>query len=107
MGVTTGGDGIGCDPVIAALPHTGLVVRFPLTLGINPDGTINELTHTQPHVWVDQPRNEALADTIRKYRGIPYSCCENPQADAWIRKVCELADIPIASLQSSTGMAEE
>lgn len=54
VGTTTGGDGIGMDPCIMALPNSGLIVRFPLDMGINPDGTINEETHTYPDIYVEE-----------------------------------------------------
>jgi hypothetical protein len=53
VGTTTGGDGIGIDPCVLALPNSGLVVRFSLNMGINPDGTVNEKDHTKPDIYVE------------------------------------------------------
>lgn len=53
VGTTTGGDGIGIDPCVMALPNSGLVVRFSLDMGINSDGTINEKEHTKPDVFAE------------------------------------------------------
>lgn len=51
VGTTTGGDGIGIDPCVMALPNSGLVVRFSLDMGINSDGTVNEKTHTKSDIF--------------------------------------------------------
>ncbi|MCX7885049.1 MAG: S41 family peptidase [Caloramator sp.] len=53
VGTTTGGDGIGIDPAIAVLPNSGLLVRFPIDMGLNPDGVSNEEYHTQPDIYVE------------------------------------------------------
>ncbi len=66
VGTATGGDGIGADAAMLALPNSGLVVRFSSVMGINPDGTANEETHTQPDVYVEQSYEdfvELLKDT--------------------------------------------
>lgn len=54
VGTRTGGDGIGVDPAVVSLPNSGLLVRFPMEMGLNPDGTSNEETHTEPDVYVEQ-----------------------------------------------------
>jgi C-terminal processing protease CtpA/Prc len=54
VGTYTGGDGIGIDPAIFALPNSGLIVRFPLEMGLNPDGTSNEEKHTAPDIYAEQ-----------------------------------------------------
>lgn len=54
VGTTTGGDGVNIDPCVLALKNSGLVVRFAMSMGINGDGTINEETHTSPHIYVEQ-----------------------------------------------------
>lgn len=54
VGTATGGDGIGMDPAIVSLPNSGLLIRFPLEMGLNPDGTPNEEYHTQPDIYVEQ-----------------------------------------------------
>jgi hypothetical protein len=53
VGTTTGGDGIGIDPCVMALPNSGLVVRFSLDMGIASDGTVNEKAHTKPDIYVE------------------------------------------------------
>lgn len=42
------------DPAVVSLPNSGLLVRFPMEMGLNPDGTSNEETHTEPDVYVEQ-----------------------------------------------------
>jgi len=54
VGMRTGGDGIGFDPLVVALPNSGIVVRFPADMGINPDGSVNEESQTVPDVVVQQ-----------------------------------------------------
>lgn len=54
IGTETGGDGIGIDPALCALPNSGLIFRFPLEMGLNPDGTSNEEFHTVPDIYVEQ-----------------------------------------------------
>jgi C-terminal processing protease CtpA/Prc len=53
IGTRTGGDGIGFDPVPVALPNSGLIVRFPADMGLNPDGSVNEEVATQPDIYVE------------------------------------------------------
>lgn len=66
IGTETGGDGIGIDPCIVALPNSWLVVRFSLDMGINCDGTINEKEHTKPDILVEQTYYDYInnVDTI-------------------------------------------
>jgi C-terminal processing protease CtpA/Prc len=66
VGITTGGDGIGIDPCMLALPNSGLVVRFSLDMGINSDGTVNEKEHTKPSIYVGTSYEDFLQgkDTI-------------------------------------------
>lgn len=67
VGTRTGGDGIGIDPGLFALPNSGLVIRFPLEMGLNPDGTSSEEASTEPDVYVEQ----AYGDYIKynEYKG--------------------------------------
>jgi C-terminal processing protease CtpA/Prc len=53
VGTITGGDGIGIDPCVMALPNSGLVIRFSLDMGINSDGSVNEKVHTKPNIYVE------------------------------------------------------
>ncbi|MFL0267984.1 S41 family peptidase [Candidatus Clostridium radicumherbarum] len=66
VGTNTGGDGIGIDPCVMALPNSGLVVRFSLDMGINADNTVNEQAHTKPDIYVETTYNDFLEgkDTI-------------------------------------------
>lgn len=54
VGERTGGDGIGApiDMPIIALPNSGYIVRFPVGLGLNPDGSANEEKCTQPDIII-------------------------------------------------------
>ncbi len=53
VGETTGGDGIGTDPLFFSLPNSGIVIRFSSLLALNGDGTINEEVQTIPNVEID------------------------------------------------------
>lgn len=53
IGTETGGDGIGIDPAFLVLPNSGLLIRFSIDMGLNPDGTSNEEYHTQPDIYVE------------------------------------------------------
>lgn len=58
-GQTTSGDGIGSDPLLLTLPHSGLIIRFTGEMALNPDGSANEETKTKPDVWLDGITTEA------------------------------------------------
>lgn len=64
VGTPTGGDGIGIDPLVAALPHSGLVFRFPAIMGLNPDGSSNDEYGTQPDVLIGKDE-DALSVTLK------------------------------------------
>lgn len=53
IGSFTGGDGIGFDPGLLALPNSGMLIRFPLDMGLNPDMSANEEMHTLPDIQVE------------------------------------------------------
>lgn len=48
VGTETGGNGIGMQPYIMALPYSGLVVYYEPYLSFNPDGSCNGIRGTQP-----------------------------------------------------------
>jgi C-terminal processing protease CtpA/Prc len=60
VGTETGGDGIGFDPAFAVMPNSKLVIRFPMVMALNPDGTANEETHTNPDIYVEQSYSDIL-----------------------------------------------
>lgn len=73
VGETTGGDGIGIDPLFFSLPNSGIVIRFSSTMALNGDFTINEEVKTIPHIEVN-------ATPIKDYRydkAIQYVVNEN------------------------------
>lgn len=55
VGEKTGGDGIGSDPVLVDLPHSGYILRFSKEMGITEKGSINELSQTEPDLFVSDP----------------------------------------------------
>lgn len=62
VGGRTGGDGLGIDPLVAALPNSGYVFRFSLQMGLNSDGSCNEEVKTVPDVEVDPDTSKSLLD---------------------------------------------
>lgn len=60
VGTRTGGDGIGIDPALVSLPNSGLIVRFPLEMGLNPDGSANEEFATAPDIFAEQTYRDYL-----------------------------------------------
>jgi hypothetical protein len=74
VGTTTGGDGIGIDPCVLALPNSGLVVRFSLDMGINGDGTVNEKTHTKPDIYSETTYEDFVRDKDTKLNKVLELC---------------------------------
>ena len=54
VGTPTGGDGGIADPLLFSLPESGLIVRFSVFYGLNPDGSGNEACGTQPDYTVPE-----------------------------------------------------
>lgn len=52
VGKSTGGDGIGEDPLTFALPNSGICFRFSAEEGLNVDGSCNEELGTQPDIAI-------------------------------------------------------
>lgn len=50
VGRPSGGDGVCCVPIYVNLPESGMIMRYSLAYGLNPDGTCNEEVGTQPDV---------------------------------------------------------
>jgi hypothetical protein len=94
-----GGDGLALTPALAVLPNSGMVVRFPLTMGLNPDFTANEETQTLPDVFVEQSV-EDMVEFLQKYgagqatgrsAGGSGLFRPDPDCDTVLRKCLELA----------------
>ena len=58
-GTRTGGDGTSTDPILFSLPNSGIVIRMPAILGLNPDGSANAEVGTQPDILI-APGEDAL-----------------------------------------------
>lgn len=50
VGRRTAGDGLGLTPVLLLLPESGVLVRFAITAGENPDGSMNAARGTAPEI---------------------------------------------------------
>ena len=62
VGERTGGDGLGADPVLVKPPHSHLIVRLPLIMGVTEQGVINEEKKTEPDIWADTTKNPILVE---------------------------------------------
>lgn len=54
VGQTTGGDGIGLDPMVCVLPNSGIAYQFSTENGLNLDGGSNEEMGTEPDILVPE-----------------------------------------------------
>ncbi|MCL2376732.1 MAG: S41 family peptidase [Defluviitaleaceae bacterium] len=63
VGQTTGGDGIGINPLMLALPNSGVVVRYSSIYGTDHQGRNNQEFGTDPHFF-NRPRRDALQTTL-------------------------------------------
>ncbi len=66
VGETTGGDGIGVDPIILCLPHSKILIRFPSSMGLNPNGSSNEEKNTVPDVQMEGRSSEERLYNLAK-----------------------------------------
>jgi hypothetical protein len=63
VGQTTGGDGIGINPLVLALPNTGVIVRYSSVYGTDPLGHNNQEFGTNPHIF-NRPGRDALETVL-------------------------------------------
>lgn len=64
VGTTTGGDGIGFDPLPVVLPNSGLLVRYSAIYGTTADGVSSQEWGTEPDIV--SPSGEEALDTCLK-----------------------------------------
>jgi C-terminal processing protease CtpA/Prc len=65
VGEETSGGGMGFAPIIVKLPNSGLIVRFPIDMALNPDGSTNVIEHTKPDIQSQKPL-EKVVDIINE-----------------------------------------
>ena len=63
VGTTTGGDGIGINPLMLALPNTGIIVRYSSLYGTDANGRNNQEFGTDPHIF-NHPGLDALQTVL-------------------------------------------
>jgi hypothetical protein len=74
VGETTGGDGIGQDPLLCALPKSGYVLRFSSVMGLTADGSCDEEHKTEPDIKVparktsNVSKDEAIQYVLNLYK---------------------------------------
>lgn len=68
VGQTTGGDGIGEDPVPIVLPNSGLIVRYSPIYGVTFDGTGSQEFGTEPDIFSNDGESalDACLRTIKQ-----------------------------------------
>lgn len=96
VGTCTGGDGGGFDPVMLVLPNSGMLIRFALSYGLNPDGTASEEHHTTPDVLVQQSRDDMLKYWDALHRGTRFTE-PAPEYDTVLRECLRLATDEVQS----------
>ncbi|MEG2412852.1 MAG: S41 family peptidase [Clostridium sp.] len=60
IGTTTGGDGLGPEPIATLLPNSKIAIQFSSTLSMNSVGIVNEEVHTEPDIYIEQDLNDYL-----------------------------------------------
>lgn len=68
VGTRTGGDGIGTDPVLVAMPNSGVIVRYSSIYGVTADGANSEEFGTEPDIWQAEGQTalDACLEAIRQ-----------------------------------------
>lgn len=67
VGETTGGGGVGTDPVLIRLPFSGIIIRYPALAGLNTNGSLHSETIPDIEIRGTDPneRLHRLIDMIR------------------------------------------
>ena len=60
IGTTTGGDGLGEEPIATLLPNNKIAIQFSSSLSMNSAGIVNEEAHTEPDMYIEQDLNDYL-----------------------------------------------
>lgn len=64
VGETTKGGGGGTDPLVLALPNSGIIINFSGEMTLNPDFTINEEVKTIPEIVIEDSLKEEKLNTL-------------------------------------------
>jgi len=90
VGQHTAGDASYSNIVLVTLPNSGMVVKFPPDMGLNPDFSASEEMHTAPDVIVEQDPKMIVeyAQAIKNGEKFPEP---DPKYDAVLAKCLELA----------------
>ncbi|UTC78926.1 hypothetical protein E4O04_13325 [Treponema sp. OMZ 799] len=68
VGYNTGGDGLqGFHPVFLKLPDSGLIIKYDMFYGLNPDGSCNSEVGTAPDIY-NLPGKDALETCLEEIR---------------------------------------
>ena len=67
VGVRTGGTGGGSEPVLIRLPNSGIIIRHPGGVGLNPDGSFNSETGTIPDIEIIAENSEQRLQKLIEY----------------------------------------
>lgn len=66
-GEQSGGDGIGADPFLYTLPHSGIVMRYPGIMGLNQDGSSNDEFGTTPDIEISATTKAERLKKLKAY----------------------------------------
>ena len=67
VGNNTLGDGLGIDPALKRLKNSGIIIRYSLLYGLNPDGSSNGIYGTKPDIDVgNKDALEVVMELIKK-----------------------------------------
>lgn len=79
VGETTGGGGIGTDPVLVRLPFSGILIRYPALAGLNADGSLH--SGTIPEIEIKgKNSDERLGKLISMIKLLKY-----PSQSKWLK----------------------
>ncbi|WP_273702614.1 S41 family peptidase [Thermoanaerobacter sp. A7A] len=89
VGTPTSG-GLGFNPDYLILPNSGLIVRYPNNMALNPDGTANEEVGTQPDIYVEDSYND-FVNYLRDRKNIDENnILDMVKYDTVLKKVLEM-----------------
>ncbi|MEQ2128493.1 S41 family peptidase [Caldanaerobacter subterraneus KAk] len=91
VGTPTSG-GLGFNPDYLILPNSGLMVRYPNNMALNPDGTANEEVGTQPDIYVEESYDD-FVNYLRDRKNIDENnIMETLKYDTVLKKVLEMIE---------------
>ncbi|MBE3579429.1 MAG: S41 family peptidase [Caldanaerobacter subterraneus] len=89
VGTPTSG-GLGFNPDLLILPNSGLIVRYPNNMALNPDGTANEEVGTQPDIYVEESYDD-FVNYLKEMKNVnENNILDMVRYDTVLKKVLEM-----------------